>query len=55
MKQLFESTNTAVKRATALTGKLQEPQIIVSPVIDYDWENLKLQTRSEISTEGVEE
>jgi tetratricopeptide (TPR) repeat protein len=44
MKTLFEKTNAAVKRATALTGKLQEPQIMVSPVIDYDWENLKLQT-----------
>jgi hypothetical protein len=47
MKGLFEKTNTAVKRATALTGKLQEPQIMVSPVINYDWENLKLQTQPE--------
>jgi tetratricopeptide (TPR) repeat protein len=44
IKSLFEKTNAAVKRATALTGKLQEPQILVSPVISYDWENLKLQT-----------
>jgi tetratricopeptide (TPR) repeat protein len=47
MKALFEKTNAAVKRATALTGKLQEPQVMVSPVIDYDWENLKLQIESE--------
>ncbi|MDR2087235.1 MAG: caspase family protein [Dysgonamonadaceae bacterium] len=51
MKSLFEKTNAAVRRATALTGKLQEPQIMVSPVINYDWENLKLQTDSEILLE----
>jgi tetratricopeptide (TPR) repeat protein len=44
LKDLFEKTNTAVKKATALTGKLQEPQVMVSPAIAYDWENLKLYT-----------
>ncbi|MDR0505475.1 MAG: caspase family protein [Dysgonamonadaceae bacterium] len=42
LKELFEKTNTAVKKATALTGKLQEPQVMVSPSINFDWEKLKL-------------
>jgi hypothetical protein len=48
VKSLFEKTNASVKRATALTGKLQEPQIMVSPVINYDWENRKLQSQPEV-------
>ena len=31
MKELFEKTNAEVKKATALIGKMQEPQYMVSP------------------------
>lgn len=43
MKQLFEKTNADVKRATALIGKMQEPQYMVSPMWT-DWENVQLRT-----------
>ena len=43
MKQLFETTNAEVKRATALIGKMQEPQYMVSPMWT-DWENVQLRT-----------
>lgn len=41
MKQLFEKTNAEVKKATALIGKMQEPQYMVSPVWT-DWADIKL-------------
>lgn len=43
MKQLFEKTNAEVKRATALIGKMQEPQYMVSPTW-HEWENVQLRT-----------
>lgn len=41
MKQLFEKTNAEVKKATALIGKMQEPQYMASPVWT-GWEDVKL-------------
>lgn len=41
MKQLFEKTNAEVKKATALIGKMQEPQYMVSPTWT-DWSEVKL-------------
>ena len=43
MKELFERTSVAVKRATALIDKIQEPQCMVSPTW-VGWENIKLET-----------
>lgn len=43
MKQLFEKTNADVKQATALIGKMQEPQYMVSPTWT-DWSDIKLRT-----------
>lgn len=43
MKELFEKTKTAVKQATALIGKPQDPQYMVPPTWP-DWTNLKLVT-----------
>ena len=43
MKQLFEKTNADVKRATALIGKMQEPQYMASPTWQ-GWENMQLRT-----------
>lgn len=43
MKDLFRKTSSAVKRATALIDKIQEPQCMVSPTWT-DWENVKLET-----------
>ena len=43
MKELFERTSIAVKRATALIDKIQEPQCMVSPTW-VGWENIKLET-----------
>lgn len=43
MKQLFEKTNADVKRATALIGKMQEPQCMASPTWT-GWENVQLRT-----------
>ena len=41
MKQLFENTNAGVKKATALIGKMQEPQYMASPVWT-EWEDIRL-------------
>lgn len=43
MKELFEKTNAEVKKATALIGKMQEPQYMVSPTWS-DWADVKLKT-----------
>ena len=43
MKQLFERTNAEVKKATALIGKMQEPQYMVSPTWT-EWADVKLKT-----------
>lgn len=43
MKQLFEKTNAEVKKATALIGKMQEPQYMVSPTWT-DWADIRLKT-----------
>lgn len=43
MKQLFDKTNAEVKKATALIGKMQEPQYMVSPTWT-DWAEMKLKT-----------
>lgn len=46
MKELFEKTSAAVKKATAMIGKIQEPQCMVSPTWT-EWENLRLETQME--------
>lgn len=43
MKQLFEKTNAEVKKATALIGKMQEPQYMVSPTWT-EWADIRLKT-----------
>ena len=43
MKDLFERTSAAVKKATAMIGKMQEPQCMVSPTW-VGWESLRLAT-----------
>jgi len=49
LKDLFEQTSAAVRKATALTGKLQEPSIVVSPTVNFAWEDLRLQTINDMS------
>lgn len=46
MKELFEKTSAAVKKATAMIGKIQEPQCMVSPTWT-EWENLRLEAQME--------
>lgn len=43
MKELFEQTSAAVKKATAMIGKIQEPQCMASPTWT-GWENNQLET-----------
>ena len=43
MRELFEKTNAEVKKATALIGKMQEPQYMVSPTWT-DWADIRLKT-----------
>ena len=43
MKELFEKTNAEVKTATALIGKMKEPQYMVSPTWS-EWADVKLTT-----------
>ena len=43
MKELFERTNAAVKKATAKIGKMQEPQCMASPTW-IGWEDIHLKT-----------
>lgn len=43
MQELFEKTNAEVKKATALLGKMQEPQYIVSPTWKT-WSSIQLKT-----------
>ena len=43
MKEWFERTNAEVKKATAMIGKMQEPQIMVSPVWG-EWSHIQLKT-----------
>lgn len=43
MRELFEKTNAEVKKATALIGKMQEPQYMVSPTWN-NWADVKLKT-----------
>ena len=49
MQQLFERTNAEVKKATALLGKMQEPQYIVSPTWKT-WSNIQLKTPETVNT-----
>jgi uncharacterized repeat protein (TIGR01451 family) len=44
MKELFEQTSAAVKRATTLIGKPQEPQCMASPTWT-DWSSVRLMTQ----------
>lgn len=46
MKNLFEQTSAAVKKATAMIGKMQEPQCMASPTWT-GWENYKFETLKE--------
>ena len=46
MKDLFEQTSAAVKKATAMIGKMQEPQCMASPTWT-GWENNKLEALKE--------
>jgi hypothetical protein len=41
MKELFEKTTAAVRQATAIIGKIQEPQYMAPPTWP-EWTNLKL-------------
>ncbi|GHT72176.1 caspase [Bacteroidia bacterium] len=41
IKLLYEKTNAAVRQETARNGKIQEPQLLVSPAFN-NWENIKL-------------
>lgn len=41
LKELFVRTQAEVKKATAMIGKMQEPQFIASPTWK-DWEGIKL-------------
>lgn len=43
MKELFDRTSAAVKRATALIDKIQEPQCMAS-LTWIGWEDIKLET-----------
>lgn len=43
MQELFDKTNAEVKKATALLGKMQEPQYIVSPTWKT-WGSIQLKT-----------
>lgn len=47
MKDLFEQTSVAVKKATAMIGKMQEPQCMASPTWT-GWENNKLEALGEV-------
>ena len=45
MKELFERTNAEVKKATAMIGKIQEPQCMASPTWqESEWGNIQLMT-----------
>ncbi|MDR1861335.1 MAG: caspase family protein [Bacteroidales bacterium] len=44
LKELYDKTEEAVKKATTLTGKPQAPQLLVSPTLQ-GWETLQLLTR----------
>jgi uncharacterized repeat protein (TIGR01451 family) len=46
MKDLYEKTKAKVEIATARDDKKQEPDIMVSPTLNFDWENLKLKSSS---------
>ena len=52
MKQLFEKTNADVKQATALIGKMQEPQYMVSPTWT-EWADIQLMTPADSGSAGV--
>ena len=41
LKSLYEKTNAAVKQGTALSGKMQEPTMLVSSTFN-NWENIHL-------------
>lgn len=43
MRQWFEKTNAEVKRATAMIGKIQEPQVMFSPMWS-GWADIQLMT-----------
>lgn len=47
MKDLFDQTSAAVKKATAMIGKMQEPQCMASPTW-AGWENCKLEALGEV-------
>jgi len=52
MQELFDKTNAEVKKATALLGKMQEPQYIVSPIWKT-WDAIQLKTpETEIHVEN---
>ena len=52
MKQLFDRTNAEVKKATALIGKMQEPQYLVSPTWT-EWADVKLKTPEVVTPEAT--
>ena len=52
MKQLFEKTNADVKQATALIGKMQEPQYMVSPTWT-EWADIQLMTPADSGSAGA--
>ena len=52
MKQLFEKTNADVKQATALIGKMQEPQYMVSPTWT-EWADIQLMTPADSRSAGA--
>ena len=52
MKQLFDRTNAEVKKATALIGKMQEPQYLVSPTWT-EWTDVKLKTPEVVTPEAT--
>lgn len=54
MKELFDRTSAAVKKATAMIGKMQEPQCMVSPTW-FDWESLRLETPVPVETPATPE
>lgn len=42
MAELFSKTSQEVKKATAIMGKMQEPQYNLSPSLSSDWQSIQL-------------
>lgn len=53
MKELFEKTTAAVRQATAIIGKIQEPQYMAPPTWP-EWTNLKLVKEIAVESSPVE-